>query len=132
MNKIKLNFSKEKIKKIIFVFLRYRYLFILIFFSVFSAFTFNVIYKDAYTSITLMEYRSAYESMVISDIKKGNRTFQEILSNVEEKNEKFQAEEGLKYNNFFKFKESDLDIIDKEDNGSVNSGKEILDVYPSR
>ena len=105
MNKIKFNINKGKLFSI---FLRYRYLFILIFFSVLLAFVFNVMYKYAYADISFMEYEESYEGRVSSNIKKGNRTLKEVLKEREEREERFEAEENIEYSNPFEFKRMDV------------------------
>lgn len=110
MSEIKFNFNK---KKLFAVFLRYRYLFILIFFSMLLAFVFNVMYRYAYADISFMEYEESSEGRVSSNIKKGNRTLREVLKRIEEREERFKTEDDVKYNNPFEFKSMDIFKDDK-------------------
>jgi len=119
MSKIKFYFSKKNVKKLFFIFLRYKYLLILIFFSAFLAFVFNVTHKYAYVDINFMEYEESYEGRVISSIKKGNRMFREILANVEERNRRFEMEKNMEYNNPFEFRK--LNVLEDEKAGGLDS-----------
>ena len=110
MSKIKFNFNK---KKLFAVFLRYRYLFILIFFSVLLAFVFNVMYRYVYADISFMEYEESSEGRVNSNIKKGNRISGEVLKGIKEREERFKTEDDIKYNNPFEFKSTDISKDDK-------------------
>lgn len=119
MSKIKFYFSKKNVKKLFFIFLRYKYLLILIFFSAFLAFVFNVTHKYAYVDINFMEYEESYEGRVISNIKTGNRMFREILANVEERDQRFEMEKNMEYNNPFEFRK--LNVLEDEKAGDLNS-----------
>jgi hypothetical protein len=119
MNKIKFYFSKKNVKKLFSVFLRYRYLLILIFFSAFLAFVFNVTHKYAYVDINFIEYEESYEGRVISSIKKGNRMFREILANLEERDKRFEMKKNMEYNNPFEFRK--LNVLEDEKAGDLGS-----------
>ncbi|MCK4525256.1 MAG: hypothetical protein KAU07_02375 [Candidatus Andersenbacteria bacterium] len=119
MNKIKFYFSKKNIKKLFSVFLRYKYLLVLIFFSAYLAFVFNVTHKYAYVDINFMEYEESYEGKVISNIKKGNRIFKEILANVEERDRRFEMKKNMEYNNPFEFRK--LNVLEDEKAGDLDS-----------
>ena len=110
MSKIKFNFNK---KKLLAAFLRYRYLFILIFFSMLLAFVFNIMYRYSYADISFIEYEEQSEGRVSSNIKKGNRVLREVLKRIEEREERFKAEEDIKYNNPFESKSMDIPKDDK-------------------
>ena len=112
MSKKKFNFNKKKLLSIL---LRYKYLFILIFFSALLAFVFNVMYKYAYADINFVEYEESSEGRVSSNIKKGNRMLREILKRIEEREKRFEAEEDMKYSNPFELKGMDIYEDDKED-----------------
>ena len=121
MSKIKFNINKKKLASI---FLRYRYLFILIFFSALLGFVFNVMYKYAYADISFMEYEESYEGKVGSNIKKGNRTVKEVLKEIEEREKRFKTEENMEYSNPFELKmmdifEDDEDKDHEEDDDSL-------------
>ena len=122
MKKIKFDFSKKKLKKLFSIFLRYRYLLILIFFSAFLAFVFNVVHRYAYVDISFVEYKESYEDRVISNIKKGNRIFKEISMNIEERDERFEVEKNIKYNNPFEFRE--LNVLESNELEDYNNGKD--------
>lgn len=111
MSKKKFNFNKEKLLS---VFLRYKYLFILIFFSALLAFVFNVMYKYAYADINFMEYEESSEGRVSSNIKKGNRMLREISKKIEEREKRFETED-MKYSNPFELKSMDIYKDDKDD-----------------
>lgn len=119
MNKVKFYFSKKNVKKLLFIFSKYRYLLILIFFSAFFAFVFNIVHKYAYVDINFMEYEESYEGRVISNIKKGNRMFKEILANVEKRDKRFEMEKNIKYDNLFEFRE--LNVLEDEKAGDFDS-----------
>ncbi len=122
MNKIKFNFSKIKFKKLFPIFLRYRYLLILIFFSVFLVFVFKIVHRYAYVDINFMEYEESNEGRVISNIKKGNRMFKEILANIEERDKRFEMEKNMKYNNPFEFRK--LNVLEDKKAGDFDSEME--------
>jgi len=109
MSKIKFDINKEKLLS---VFLRYRYLFILIFYSALLAFVFNVMYRYAYVDISFVEYEESYEGRVSLNIKKGNRTLKEVSKNIEERKERFEMEKDIKYSSPFEFK--NLDILEDD------------------
>ena len=111
MDKIKFNINKEKLLS---TFSRYRYLFVLIFFSALLAFVFNVMYKYAYADINFIEYEESYEGRVGSNIKKGNRTLREISKGIEEREERSKTEEDMKYDSPFEFKGTDISEDDKD------------------
>lgn len=119
MSKIKFNINKEKLLS---VFLRHRYLFILIFFSILLAFVFNIMYKYAYADINFMEYEESYEGRVSSNIKKGNRTLREVLKEIEEREKRFETEESMEYSNPFGFRDLDTSEDDETEKTGFDNG----------
>ena len=119
MSKIKFNINKEKLLS---VFLRHRYLFILIFFSILLAFVFNIMYKYAYADINIMEYEESYEGRVSSNIKKGNRTLREVLKEIEEREKRFETEENMEYSNPFGFRDLDTSEDDETEKTGFDNG----------
>ncbi len=119
MNKIKFNFNKKSAKKILFVFLKYKYLLFLILFSALLGFIFSVTYKYAYVNIMFIEYEESYESSVILNMKKGNRTLKKILTNTKEREKEFEMSKDKKYNNPFKFRKPD--VLENKKSDIINS-----------
>ncbi|MCK5413045.1 MAG: hypothetical protein KAI57_01580 [Candidatus Pacebacteria bacterium] len=117
MKKIKIKFYTEKIKKILSFFAKYRYILFILFICLSLTFTFKVIFDNAYTNITFINYKEN-ESDVILEAKKINNRLQVIMVNIKERKNKFENKVDLKYVNPFKYNVSEIEIenIDLENN----------------
>ncbi|MCK4592360.1 hypothetical protein KAT63_02880 [Candidatus Parcubacteria bacterium] len=79
-------------------------------------------HRYAYVDINFMEYEESNEGRVISNIKKGNRMFKEILANIEERDKRFEMEKNMKYNNPFEFRK--LNVLEDKKAGDFDSEME--------
>jgi len=112
IKKIKINFSGNDFKKILNIFFRFRYLFILLFLGSLSIFSFKFIYEHAYMNIQYIDYKE-YENQIIYNVKSENKKLSNLLDDLNEDRAKFENKLNKKYSNPFEFGKEDILIIDE-------------------
>ncbi|MCK4918973.1 MAG: hypothetical protein KAS01_01155 [Candidatus Pacebacteria bacterium] len=117
MNKIKIKFDIEKVKKKLSFLVIYRYILFILFLGLSLTFTFKVIFDNAYANITFIDYKEN-ESDVVLEAKKINNRLQVIMVNIEERKNKSENKVDLKYVDPFKYniKEIEIENINLENN----------------
>ncbi|MDF1498102.1 MAG: hypothetical protein P1P85_01945 [Patescibacteria group bacterium] len=114
IKKIKTKFSGNDLKKILNIFLRFRYLFILLFLGSLFIFSFKFIYEHAYMNIQYIDYKE-YENQIIYNVKSENKKLSNLLNDLNEDRVKFESELNKEYSNPFEFGIEDVLIIDELD-----------------
>ena len=118
MKKIKIKFSKNRLKKYAGYLVKHRRLFFVMFFGALFIFTFDVIYENAYYNMKHIDYERLRNFK--DDETKKNIMFEKIIENINLRKQMIQDIKNKEYKNIFSFNNQESLNENNGDSGNNN------------